>query len=163
VSRQYQFTRSGRASLQSAGYCGGNSSHAVVIKQSIGPGSFEKSASDFVCANSARPNERAKLERRGIELIVPGSGAGRRDHTTFAINRGRDVPFDWASPQISFNGVHFFQFSDPFLIRGFLNGAIDNWGMYVNCNNSGTPNGDISACMFHYEESTADNLTMPHT
>ena len=31
--------------------------------------------------------------------------------------------------------------------------------MYVNCNNSGTPNGDISAFMFHYEESTADNLT----
>ena len=29
----------------------------------------------------------------------------------------------------------------------------------VNCNNSGTPNGDISAFMFHYEESTADNLT----
>ncbi len=66
---------------------------------------------------------------------------------------------NWISPQISFDGVHFFQFSDPFLIRDFLNGAIDHWGMYVNCNNSGTPNGDVSAFMFHYEESIADNLT----
>jgi len=66
---------------------------------------------------------------------------------------------NWISPQISFDGLHFFQFSDPFLVRDFLNGAIDNWGMYVNCNNNGTPNGDVHAFMFHFEEGTADNLT----
>ena len=66
---------------------------------------------------------------------------------------------NWISPQLSFDGLHFFQFQDPFLIRDFLSGSVDHWGLYVNANNGGAPNLDVHAFMFHYEESTADNLT----
>ncbi len=67
---------------------------------------------------------------------------------------------NWISPQISHDGLHFFQFHEPFLLRDFLNGAIDHWGIYINCNNTSTPNCDLHAFMFHYDESTADNLTL---